>query len=120
MVTGGRVDLGFGPGPVAQPPQLVDDQIQALALDELHGVETDIAVLADLVDWNDIGVMQSRGGAGLAAEPLQDRPVAGRLPRQYLERHPVAERDLLGLVDDPHAAPTDLAEDPVVADSESR
>ena len=56
------------------------------------------------------------GGAGLAAEPLQDHPVAGDLPRQDLERDPAAQRDLLGLVDDAHAAPADLAEDPVVAD----
>ena len=36
-------------------------------------------------------------------------------PGQDLERHPAAQADLLGLVDDPHAAPADLAEDPVVA-----
>ena len=38
------------------------------------------------------------------------------MPRQDLERHPAAQRDLLGLVHHAHAAPADLAEDPVVAD----
>ena len=36
--------------------------------------------------------------------------------RQDLERDAAAERDLLGLVDDPHAPPADLAEDPEVAE----
>ena len=35
--------------------------------------------------------------------------------RQKLEGDPAAERELLGLVDDAHAAPADLAEDAVVA-----
>ena len=35
--------------------------------------------------------------------------------RQDLERDVAAERLLLGLVDDPHPAPADLAEDPEVA-----
>ena len=108
--------LGSGSGPVAEPPQLGDDQVQALALDELHGIEADIAVLADLEDRHDVGVVQPGRGAGLAAEPLLDQPVAGHLPRQDLQRHPAAQRDLLGLVDHAHAAPADLAEDPVVAD----
>ena len=93
-----------------------DDQVQALALDELHGIEADIAVLAHLEDRHDVGVVQPRRGAGLAAEPLLDHPVAGHRPRQDLQRHPAAQRDLLGLVDHAHAAPADLAEDPVVAD----
>ena len=37
------------------------------------------------------------------------------LPGQDLQGHAAAERDLLGLVDHAHAAPADLAEDPVVA-----
>jgi hypothetical protein len=47
--------------------------------------------------------------------PLLNLSVAGDLPRQNLERHPPAQRDLLGLVNDAHAAPADLAEDLVVA-----
>ena len=110
-----------GTGPVAQPTQFGDDQVQALTLDELHGIEADIAVLADLVDRHDVGVVQLGRGAGLAAEPLADRPVAGRLPRQNLQRHAAAQRDLLGLVDHAHAAAADLAHDPVIAElSEKR
>ncbi len=39
-----------------------------------------------------------------------------RRPVQELQRHAAAQRDLLGLVDHPHPAPADLADDPVVAD----
>ena len=116
LALGGRPDLGLGSGPVAEPPQLGDDRVEPLTLDELHGVEADISVLAHLEDRHDVGVVQPGRGAGLAAEPLLDHPVAGHLPRQDLERHAAAQRDLLGLVHDAHAAPADLAEDPVVAD----
>ena len=56
-----------------------------------------------------------RGGTArrcLAIEPARSR--------QDLERHVAAERLLLGLVDDPHAAPADLAEDQVIADLAGR
>src|SRR5262249_10893195 len=102
--------------PAPQPPQLVDHRVQALALDELHRVVADLTVLADLEDRHDIGVMQPGRGAGLAAAPLQSRAIPGRLPGQYLERYPAAQRDLLGLVNDSHAPVADLANDPIVAD----
>ena len=120
LALGGRFDLGLGTAPLAEPPQLGDHGVEPHALDELHGVEADIPVLAHLVDRHDVGVVHSGRGAGLAAEPLLDHPVAGDLPRQDLQRHPAAQRDLLGLVHHAHAAPADLAEDPVVADSARR
>ena len=100
---------------VAEPCQLVDDLVEPLALDELHGVIGRLAVLADLEDRHDVGVVQPRRRLRLAAEPLQRLGVVRDLVRQDLQRHPAAQADLLGLVDDPHAAPADLPEDPVVA-----
>ena len=41
--------------------------------------------------------------------------VQQRAGREHLQGHAAAQRLLLGLVDDPHAAPADLAEDAVVA-----
>ncbi len=113
---GRRPDPGPGSGSVAVPAQLGDHRVEPQALDELHGIEADIAVLAHLVDWHDVGVVQSGRGARLAAEPLPDHAVAGHRPGQGLQRHPSAQRDLLGLVHHAHAAPADLAEDAVVAD----
>jgi hypothetical protein len=43
--------------------------------------------------------------------PLQLLGVQGRGEGQHLQCHRPAERDLLRLVDDPHAAATNLAED---------
>ena len=44
--------------------------------DELHGVVVEAVVLADPVDRDDVGVVQPRRGAGLAAEPLEPGRVA--------------------------------------------
>ena len=52
---------------------------------------------------------------GLVLEALQLARVQRRRERQHLQRHPPAQRDLLGLVDDAHAAAAHLAEDPEVA-----
>ena len=42
--------------------------------------------------------------------------VVSRRERQDLQRHAPPKRDLLRLVDDAHAAPADLADEPKVAD----
>ena len=60
-------------------------------------------------------VVQPRRRLRLAAEPLQGQAVCRDLAGQDLQRHLAAQADLLGLVDDPHPAPADLAEDPVIA-----
>ena len=88
---------------------------QAAALDELHGVEGHAPLAADGVDRDDVRVVQAGGGLGLELEPLQLPRVHRRGNRQDLQRHAAAERDLLGLVDDPHAAPADLADDAEIA-----
>ena len=58
----------------------------------------------------------SRAAAcGLAKEPLQPRGRGHPGRRQDLQRHVPAERLLLRLVDDPHAAAADLPQDAEVA-----
>ncbi len=101
---------------MAQVAQFHDHTIQALPLDELHRVEPDLTVLADLVNRHDVGVVQPRRGAGLAAKPLERRPVRRHMPGQHFEGHPPAERNLLGLINDTHAAPADLSQNPVITD----
>src|SRR6266516_3658708 len=49
----------------------------------------------------------------LADEPLPERLVAGDLWRQDLERHPPVQPDVVGAVDDRHAAPADVLGQPV-------
>jgi hypothetical protein len=89
-VLGGRLDPGLGSGPVQELTQLGDDGVEPLAVDELHGIVADFAILAHLVNRHDVGVVQPGRGAGLAAEPLLDHPVAGGLPGQDLQRYAAA------------------------------
>src|SRR5262249_43508020 len=104
----------------AEVPQLVDDQVEPLALDELHGVVDGVAVLTDLENGDNVGVVQAGRRAGLAAEPFDLRAVLERAPREDFEGDAATERDLLGLVHDAHATPTDLADDAVIADLSRR
>ncbi len=100
-----------------QPSQLVDDLVEPLALDQLHDVERELALTPDLEDRHDVGVVHPCRRLGLAAEPLQGPAVAHYAFGQDFQGHTAAQADLLGLVDGPHAAPAELAEDPVVAQS---
>ena len=68
-------------------------------------------------DRHDIGVVQPSGRPRLPLEPQHLLGVGESRIGQDLEGDPPAQRLLLGLVDHPHAAPADLAENPVVAQS---
>ena len=93
---------------------------QALALDELHRVVVDAALAADGVDRDDVRVVERGGGAGFVLEAGELLLVEHRGERQHLQRDAAAERDLLGLVDDAHAAAAQLAEDAEVAEDADR
>ena len=67
---------------LAEPPQLVDDPVEALARDELHRIVEDLARLAHLEDRHDVGVMQPGRRPRLAMEPFHQRAVPCRLPRR--------------------------------------
>ena len=98
-----------------QPPHLLQDRVQRLARDELHDVVVGTALVADAEDRHDVGVVQP---GRRPASRSNRRTCWGRSERragQDLQGHAAAERLLLGLVDDAHAAPADLAEDAVVA-----
>jgi hypothetical protein len=83
---------------------------------ELHRVVVDAALRADAVDRDDVRVVEQRRRLRLVPEALELAVVEDRGERQDLQRHAPAERDLLRLVDDPHAAAADLAEQPEVAE----
>ena len=72
-------------------------------------------LLADAEDRHDVGVVQVGRGAGLAVEAADLLGVEQGRRAQDLQRHATAERLLLGLVDDAHAAAADLAEDAEIA-----
>jgi hypothetical protein len=69
---------------------------------------------ADREDRHNVGVVQLRRRLGFGLEPVQLVRVQRRGEGQDFQGHPAVERDLLGLVDDPHAAPADRAEEPEI------
>ena len=73
------------------------------------------ALAADRMDRHDVRVVQQGRGLGLGLEPLELVRVEPAGQGQDLQGDPTAERELLGLIDDPHATAADFAEDPEIA-----
>ena len=95
--------------------RLVEDDGQALALDKLHGEIMDAVLTANAEDGHDVGVVQPGHRLGLALEACHRFPVGSGTEAQHLQGHFAFERQLLGFVDDTHAAAADLAHDAEVA-----
>ena len=74
---------------------------EAAAVDHLHDDEGAVVLLADLVDGDDVGVVEGRGGAGLALEAGQAAGVRERGLGDELHRHLALERVVAG---PPHLA----------------
>jgi hypothetical protein len=98
-------------------PLAVNALPEGLALEQLHRNEVPPLVLIDVVDRTDIGMIQRRGGARFALEALDRLAVAGQVLRQELQRDGALEPQILGPVDDAHAAGTECLDDPVMRDA---
>src|SRR5262245_40613163 len=72
-------------------------------------------MLAHTENRNDAGMMQTRRRFRLALEALASSRIEQNLLWQDLERDVPAQRDLFGLVDDPHPAPAHLAKNPKIS-----
>jgi hypothetical protein len=93
-----------------------NQMFQRRPVQKLHGDERLLAVLADLVDGADIGMIESRRGTRLATKPLQGLGVAQQFIRQEFQRHGAAQIGVLSLVDNAHAAAAKRIDDAVVRD----
>ena len=71
-------------------------------------------VFAHFVDRNDVRVAQIPGGFRLRQESSDLRHGSEMAGEDHLERHHAVETDLACPIDDPHAAPGDLAEQFVI------
>ena len=112
---GGR--RGHGQAPVRLAGQELG---QGRPLVEGHGQEAHAFVLADLIDGADVRVVEGGGGLGLAAEADLVGGAHGAPVVEKLDRHLAAQLDVLGEVDDPHAAAAERPEQPVVGDLPAR
>ena len=89
--------------------------VQAHAGDELHDVVVMAIVLTHAEDRHNVGVVQPSRRPCLPLEPQYLLRVGkGRIGEDF-QCHASAQRLLLGLVHDAHAAPADLAKNAVVA-----
>ncbi len=95
----------------------VDQVFQGLAAETLHHDEQISLVLADLVDGADVGVVQRRRCAGLAAEAFEGLGVLGRDVGEEFQSDETAELSVFRFVDDTHPAATEKFEDAVMRDS---
>ena len=86
------------------------------SLDQLHRDERLVPGIADVVDHGDVWVIQRRCRPGLVDESLFGGWREGQVGREELEGHQSFESDIAGLVDDSHAALSELVEDQVMGD----
>ena len=72
-----------------------------------HDQITLVVLLPPVVDADDAGALQGRGGRGLLAEALGEGRVAGVLRQHQLDGHPAPEHRVLGGPDGGHAPDAD-------------
>ena len=70
--------------------------------------------LVNFVDDADVGMIEAGGGAGLALKALQGHGVADQFRGEELQRDASTQPQVLGAIDDSHAAAAQLLFDPVV------
>ena len=88
---------------------------QALPFHELHRVVVHAVLLTGRIDTDDVRMLQCRGGVGLTGEPLERVGVEHGGKWQHLQGNVPLQRKLFGLVNDPHAAATNFANQPIVS-----
>ncbi len=90
--------------------------IQVTPLDVAHGDEEEVFGRPSLVDRDDVRMVDRRGQLRLAEEAVTERFVLGEAGGQQLERNSPLEPQILGQVDDAHAAPAQQRLDPVAGE----
>ena len=73
------------------------------------------ALEADGDHVDDVRMVELRGSLGLVLEPRHLPRIDDRREGKNLQRHAARQRDLLGLVDHAHPAPSDLADESKIA-----
>ena len=82
----------------------LDQLLDRPPFEQLHHDERLAVVFAELVNGTDVRVLQRRRQAGLALESGQPLGRRDRLGAQQLDRDLAAKLEVLGAIDDSHAA----------------
>ena len=93
-----------------------DAVLQRHAIETFHGDEGLAMLIVDFVNGADVGMVEGGGGLGFALEAAEGLRILGDFVGQELERDEATEFDVLGLVDDSHAATAEFLDDAVVRD----
>ena len=88
--------------------------MQGLPLHVLHHDERSAVVLGHVVDGADVGMIERRGGACFAKEPLAGIPARRQIRKEYLDRDFAFELRVLGEEHFAHSAAAKGRADPVV------
>ena len=89
---------------------------ECLAVEELRDHVGGLAVLAYVIDGQDVRVIERGGRKGLLLESTKPIGVGGKGRRQHLDGDLVAEPAVGGPIDPAHSASAQLAENSVVTD----
>ena len=90
--------------------------LEVTPLDVAHGDEEDVLGRPGLVDRDDVRMVDRRGQLRLAQEAVTERLVLGEARSQQLERDLPLEPQILGQVDDAHAAQAQQRLDPIAGE----
>src|SRR6201993_1284183 len=90
--------------------------LQRHAFEVFHGDEAGTIALADLIDSADVGMVESRGGAGFSPEAFERGSVLSDVIGKEFQGDEPTEREVFGFVDHTHAATAELLENAVVRD----
>ena len=90
--------------------------VQVTPLDVAHGYEEEIVSRPRLVDRDDVRMVDRRGQLRLAQEAVTKRFVSGQAGGQQLQRDLPLEPQILGQVDDAHAAEAQQRLDPIAGE----
>src|ERR1700694_907130 len=92
---------------------IADDVFQGLAVKKFHDDERLAILLANIVDGANVGMIEGRGGLGLAAKSLQRLAVFGDILGEKLQRDETVKPCVLSFVNNSHAAAAELFDDAV-------
>ena len=91
-----------------------DAMLQRHAIEKFHGNEGFAVLVVNFVDRADIGMIQRGGRLGFALKAAKGLRVFSDVIGQELEGNKAVKLHILGFVDNPHAAATELLQDAVV------
>src|SRR5262249_32168001 len=91
-----------------------NELIERAAFDMLHRDEVDLAIGADVVDGDDVGMHERGRGPCFAEEPLAVRGLVDLIGADDFERDAAIQARVPGAVDDAHAALADFGFDAIV------